>query len=184
MLRFSLFQDGDVWVGVFPQREEIFVRAECPDAGRVGVRALQGSCLHYVGAGETYMRERPREAPYAVQCNGVSLHPGRYSVSLRSDGKIGHATLNQEGQTIGITGVIDRQGRKRGDDALLVEHNGNTRRLSAILVTELALSFDTHLKIEDSANRRVKRVDRFPLTAAAQKREEHRAVPNAQNNQR
>jgi len=65
-----------------------------------------------------------------------------------------------------------------------VEHNGNTRRLSAILVTELALVFDPELKIEDSANRRVKRVDRLPLTAAAQKREEHRAVPNAQNNQR
>src|SRR6266478_451985 len=62
ILSLGLLQDGDVWVGVFPQREEIFVRAECPDAGRVGVRALQGSCLHYVGAGETYMRERPREA--------------------------------------------------------------------------------------------------------------------------
>ncbi len=71
--------------------------------------------------------------------------------------------------------------RTRG---LIVEHNGNTRRLSAILVTELALVFDPELKIEDSANRRVKRVDRLPLTAAAQKREEHRAVPNAQNNQR
>ncbi len=52
--------------------------------------------------------------PYIVQCNGVSLRPGNYSVSLRSDGKVGHATLNQGGQAIGITGVMDKQGRKRG----------------------------------------------------------------------
>jgi hypothetical protein len=122
--------------------------------------------------------------PYAVQCNGVSLRPGNYSVSLRSDGKIGHATLNQEGQTIGITGVIDRQERKQGDDALLVEHNGNTRKLSAIQVTELALVFDPQLKIEAPADSKLKRFDRLPLTATALKKEGRRAVPNAQNNQR
>ena len=62
MLCSGLLQDGDVRISVFPQREEIFVGGKCPDASRVGVRALQGSCLYYVGAGETYMRERPREA--------------------------------------------------------------------------------------------------------------------------
>jgi hypothetical protein len=72
--------------------------------------------------------------PYTVQCSGKSLPPGRYSVSLHSDGKVGHATLNQGGKTTAIAGVINKQGRKRGDDALLVERNGNTRRLSAIQV--------------------------------------------------
>ena len=34
---------------------------------------------------------------YTVQCNGKSLRPGRYSVSLRYDGKVARATLNQDG---------------------------------------------------------------------------------------
>ena len=48
VLRLSLFQDGDVGVGVFPQREEILIRG-------VGLRriALQG-----IGAGAAEMRER------------------------------------------------------------------------------------------------------------------------------
>ena len=33
VLRLGFFQDGDVGVGVFPEREEIFVGGERPDAG-------------------------------------------------------------------------------------------------------------------------------------------------------
>ena len=36
----GLFQDGDVGIGVFPEREEIFVRGERPDASSIGIRAL------------------------------------------------------------------------------------------------------------------------------------------------
>jgi hypothetical protein len=39
---FGFLQDGDVQVGVFPQREEIFVGGECVDASGVGVGALRG----------------------------------------------------------------------------------------------------------------------------------------------
>ena len=28
--------------------------------------------------------------PYSVRCNGKQLAPGKYSISLRSDGKVGH----------------------------------------------------------------------------------------------
>ena len=40
ILRLGFFQDGNVGVGVFPEREEIFVTGECPDTGGVGIHAL------------------------------------------------------------------------------------------------------------------------------------------------
>ena len=41
VLCLGLFQDGDVGIGVFPEGEEIVVGGERPDAGRIGIRALQ-----------------------------------------------------------------------------------------------------------------------------------------------
>ena len=64
---------------------------------------------------------------HTVQCNGKSLRPGRYSVSLPSDGKVVRATLNQDGQAIGIggVGVVHRQVQRHGNDALIVEPQRN-----------------------------------------------------------
>ena len=64
VLRFGLLQDGDVGVGVFPEREEILVGGERSDAGGVGVRtlSLRGSRLQGVGAGHSQMRQRSRPA--------------------------------------------------------------------------------------------------------------------------
>jgi len=47
VLRVGLLQDGDVGVGVgvFPEREEIFVGSQRPDSGCIGIRALRGSRL-------------------------------------------------------------------------------------------------------------------------------------------
>ena len=50
VLRLGFFQDGDVGVGIFPEREEIFVGGE-----GFGTIALQG-----VGPGEAEMRERAK----------------------------------------------------------------------------------------------------------------------------
>jgi hypothetical protein len=38
VLRLGLLQEGDVGVGVFPEREESFVRGDRPHAGGVGMR--------------------------------------------------------------------------------------------------------------------------------------------------
>jgi hypothetical protein len=35
VLRFGLLQNGDVRVGIFPEREEVFVGGERPDAGGI-----------------------------------------------------------------------------------------------------------------------------------------------------
>jgi len=42
VLRFGFLQDGNVGVGVFPQRKKIFVGGERPNAGGIGIRALRG----------------------------------------------------------------------------------------------------------------------------------------------
>jgi hypothetical protein len=65
--------------------------------------------------------------PYEVQCNGKRLPPGRYSVSVRSDGAVGQATLNQKGETVGILGIVQKQARTRGSDALIVKFRGKVR---------------------------------------------------------
>jgi hypothetical protein len=48
VLRLGLLQDGDVRVSVFPEREEISICGERPDAGGIGVRSLRSSCLESI----------------------------------------------------------------------------------------------------------------------------------------
>src|SRR6266571_5510933 len=62
VLRFGLFEDGDVGVGVFPEREEIFVGSECTDAGGIGIRSLRRSRLQGVRTSHAKMRQRSRPA--------------------------------------------------------------------------------------------------------------------------
>ena len=62
VLCFRFFQDGDVGVGVFPEREEIFVGGESPDAGGIGIRSLRGSRLQRIGTSYSQMRQRSRPA--------------------------------------------------------------------------------------------------------------------------
>src|ERR1019366_9126047 len=62
VLRFGLLQDGDVGVGVFPEREKIFVSGERPDAGGIRVRSLRGSRLQRIGTSHAQMRYRSRPA--------------------------------------------------------------------------------------------------------------------------
>jgi hypothetical protein len=99
-----------------------------------------------------------------VQCNGKSLRPGRYSVSIRYDGKVARATLNQDGQAIGIGGVVHRQAHRMGNDALIVELQGTTRRLSAIQVAKLDFVLDQEPPIKNSTHSEPRRLERLPLT--------------------
>ena len=101
---------------------------------------------------------------HTVRCNGKSLRPGGYSVSLRYDGKVARATLNQDGQAIGIGGVVHRQAHRRGNDALIVELQGTTRRLSAIQVAKLDFVLDQEPQIKNSMHSEPRRLERLPLT--------------------
>jgi hypothetical protein len=110
--------------------------------------------------------------PYTVQCSGKNLPPGRYSVSLHSDGKTGQATLKQGGRAIGIPGVVHKQARKYGNDALVVELNGKTRRLSAIQVAELELDlvFEPKPPMESSSDGKPRRLEKLLLTGMGQRK--------------
>jgi hypothetical protein len=107
--------------------------------------------------------------PYPVQCSGKSLPPGRYSVSLHSDGKIGQATLQQGGQAIGIP-VVHKQARKYGINALIVELSGKTRRLSAIQVAELDLVFEPKPRTESSSDSKPRRFQKLLLAETGPRR--------------
>src|SRR5579864_7834661 len=66
VLRFGFFQDGNVGVGVFPQRKKIFVGGERPNAGGIGIRVLPLSVksfrLQSVRTSYSEMRQRSRPA--------------------------------------------------------------------------------------------------------------------------
>ena len=61
--------------------------------------------------------------PYSVLCNGKKLAPGNYSISLRFDGKVGRATLNQKNQAIEIAPVVQTDAPKQRDEVVVVENN-------------------------------------------------------------
>jgi len=48
--------------------------------------------------------------PYALQCRGKQWAPGKYSISLRSDGKFDHGVLKSKRQFIEITSVVHPPG--------------------------------------------------------------------------
>src|SRR4029077_11124388 len=59
---FGFLQDRDVGVGIFPQREKIFVSGECPNAGAIGTRTLRGFRLQSIPTSHAQMRQRSRPA--------------------------------------------------------------------------------------------------------------------------
>src|SRR5580693_2074215 len=84
VLSFGLFQDWDVRVRSFPEREEILVGGTRPNAGGIGIHSLRGSRLQGIGASHSQMRQRtcpaiPDDA--AVVENLLKLGGGRAALS-------------------------------------------------------------------------------------------------------
>jgi hypothetical protein len=98
--------------------------------------------------------------PYSLECAGRRLLAGRYSLSLRSDGKVGRVTLNQKNQSLEIAGVVKKQAHNPGPSALYVELSGNARRLLAIHLAELDLVFDPD---QQSSGGRAARIEKLAL---------------------
>jgi len=106
--------------------------------------------------------------PYSALCNGRKLAPGKYSVSLRSNGRVGQATFNQKGHAIEIPGVVQTMGPKHHDEAVIVENNNNGPTLSAIRVRGFDFVFDRPDSAPSSQDGRRKPSERLPLTTIAQ----------------
>jgi hypothetical protein len=115
--------------------------------------------------------------PYAVQCSGKHLAPGKYSVSLRSDGKIGHGTLKSKTESMEITSVGPPHGIKGGADVVVVGSKGKVRTLSAIQVAGVNFVFDPIFTVDTSSSGKKKNVEILPLTLMAFKRPGNRSSP-------
>ena len=105
--------------------------------------------------------------PYAVQCSGKKLAPGKYSVSLHSDGKVGHGVLKSKSQLIEITSVVHRKGSKRGTDVVVVGSKGKVRTLSAIQVAGVNFVLDPIFTLDTSSSSTKKHFETLPLTLMA-----------------
>jgi hypothetical protein len=97
--------------------------------------------------------------PYAMLCNGKKLAPGRYSISLRSDGKVGQATLNRKGHTIESAGVVQKEAPRQRDE-VVVENHKNGRTLSVVRVSGFDFVFDP----KHSPDGKPARAESLPLT--------------------
>ena len=101
--------------------------------------------------------------PHEVRCNGISLRPGKYSVSLRSNGKVGQVTLNRNGHATEIAGIVQKQAAKRRNE-LIVEHNGKGRALSVIRVSGFDFVFDPKHSADPSPDSKGAPVEKVLLT--------------------
>ena len=102
--------------------------------------------------------------PYALQFRGKQLAPGKHSVSLRSDGKVGHGVLKSKSQFIRITSVVHPQGFRRGDDLVVVGSKAKVRTLSAIQISGVNFVFDPIFTVDTSSSSKKKHIETLPLT--------------------
>ena len=99
---------------------------------------------------------------HEVRCNGISLRPGKYSVSLRSNGKVGQVTLKQKGHTTKIAAIVHTQAAKKRNE-VIVENNGKGRTLSLIRVSKFDFVFDPKHSVDPSSDSKGARVEEVLL---------------------
>jgi hypothetical protein len=105
--------------------------------------------------------------PYSLRCAGTRLQPGRYTISLRSDGKTGRATLTQKGQTLELAGLVRLPAETHARNTILVECMGKAHRLAAIHVEEMELVFAVDPQLEPTSNDKPRRTENLLLTRAS-----------------
>lgn len=104
--------------------------------------------------------------PYQVQCNGKRLAPGKYSVSVRFNGKVWQATLNQKGHTIEIAAVVAAEARKphdQRDEVVVVENDKKVRTLSVVRVSGFDFVFDAKPRRDPLQDNKPARTEKLPL---------------------
>jgi hypothetical protein len=110
--------------------------------------------------------ERKFNLPYSVRCNGKSLPPGKYRLSLSSDGKIAQLILNRAGQAMKFEGLTQKQATDRRPDALVVEHRGKSRQLSLIQVAQMDLILSPNPGLAPRPDGKPRTIEKLPLRLA------------------
>ena|SRR5215468_4736203 len=83
--------------------------------------------------------------PYSVTYSGMNLQPGTYFVSVRSEGRTEIGTFTLKGRnTARMRVVILSRSRAQGPSALVLEHEGQRRTLTAISFEKPGITF--HLR--------------------------------------
>jgi hypothetical protein len=101
--------------------------------------------------------------PYTVMCAEKRLPPGRYTISLWSDGKTGRATLHQRSQSLEIASTVRTSADPNARNILLVECLGKAHRLSAIHGNEMELVFDSNPQAGRRSDGKPQRTEKLPL---------------------
>lgn len=105
--------------------------------------------------------------PNSVRCGGKKLDPGKYFISVRSDGKVGHATLIQKGRAIEIARVIQTEAPQQSNEVVVEENNKNGRTLSLVRISGFAFVFSPRHSTDSSPNSTPIRTEKLPLTVIA-----------------
>jgi hypothetical protein len=105
--------------------------------------------------------------PYSVLCSGKKLGPGKYSIWVRSDGKVGQATLNQKGHAIEIAGVVHTEAAQQRAEVVVVENYKHGRTLSLVRARGFALLFDPEHPADRSRNGVPTSAEKLPLSVIA-----------------
>jgi hypothetical protein len=104
--------------------------------------------------------------PHRVQCNGKSLTSGKYSVALRSDGTMALLVLNRSGRATKLEGFAHRQVQNAERDTVIVERNGNVRRILEVRLQGLHLVFQPDAPVPASSRKRTS-IEEIPLRSTA-----------------
>lgn len=106
--------------------------------------------------------------PYVVECSGKRLEPGEYTVWLRATAKEGQVIVRLKGKTVvAFAGELRAQNLTKGCDTLLVRIQGKTRTLCTIQMAKMEVTIEPKLKITESSAHQSERIDRVPVTIAA-----------------
>lgn len=140
-----------------PGSSKVYAQAEIDPDHYETTDAAPTAAMHYAGK---------VKLPHTLRCEGQSLPPGEYSMTVNSDREIAHVTLLRMGQAFRLQGIAQRQNHP-SRNALVVERDGGLRRLSLIHASQMELKFGGGIQ-HKSGDRRgtIETLALFPANSA------------------
>ena len=101
--------------------------------------------------------------PYTAQCSGKKLSPGKYSISLSSNGAAAEFILMRNGHIVETGGLLQTERLGHGRDALILGRGRKMRSLSAIHVAGSDFVFTASPETERVSDNRPGGIQTLPL---------------------